>query len=68
MTFYAWLSRQTARQDAVGALARFAVKDRVFPREVRKLVILMKRFEGRPEFQASVKIAHAEWRRWSGRQ
>ena len=63
MTFFAWLGRQTVRQDAVGTFARYAVKDRLFPREARKLVLFLLRYEGMPEQRAGVKLAHREWRR-----
>lgn len=63
MTFYDWLGRQTGRDDAVGAFARYAVKDRVFPREINKLVWLLSRYEGMPEQREGVKIAHREWRK-----
>lgn len=63
MTFFSWLGRQTVRQDAVGAFARYAVKDRIFPRQARKLNLFLDRYAGMPEQRAGAKLAHREWRR-----
>lgn len=63
LTFFNWLGRQTARADDVGAFARYAVKDRLFPRGARKLVLFLLRYEGMPEQREAVKVAHREWRR-----
>lgn len=62
-TFYMWLSQQTERRDAVGVFARFAVRDRVFPRDNSRLHICLSRYEGMPEQRNGVKLAHREWRR-----
>lgn len=62
-TFYEWLGQQAERQDDVGAFARSALRDRVFPREVNKLGLLLSRYDGLPERRELVKIAHREWRR-----
>lgn len=62
-TFFSWLGRQVERQDEVGAFARFAVRDKVFPRRGRKLVLFLQRYEGMPEQRAGAKAAHREWRR-----
>lgn len=62
LTFYAWLRQQDGRQDVVGAFARYAVRDRLFPQHARKLVMFLIRYEGMPEQREAVKIAHREWR------
>ncbi len=63
LTFFSWLGRQTARQDAIGIFARYAVKDRLFPRNGRKLILFLMRYEGMPEQREGAKVAHREWRR-----
>lgn len=63
MTFFDWLSRQAGRQDATGVLARFAVKDPLFPRQVQKLGIILRRYEAMPYYRDAAKSAHREWRR-----
>lgn len=68
MTFYAWLGRQTPRTDEVGAFARYAVRDKLFPRGARKLVLFLSRYEGMPTQREGVKLAHREWRRWRKEQ
>lgn len=62
MTFYAWLGQQVERQDDVGAFARYAVRDKIFPRQARKLVLFLTRYEGMPDKREAVKVAHREWR------
>lgn len=67
MTFFMWLGHQTDRQDAVGTFARYAIRDRVFPRDSRELHLFLSRYEGMPVQRAAVKVAHREWRRFSKR-
>jgi hypothetical protein len=62
-TFFTWLSKQTSRQDAVGAFARYAIKDKVFPRAKWQLFYFLARYEGMPEQRRGVKLAHREWRK-----
>ena len=64
MTFFSWLGRQTARTDDIGAFARYAAKDRLFPKGARKLVLFLMRYEGMPEQRSGVKLAHREWRQF----
>ena len=47
----------------MGTFARYAVKDRLFPRDARKLVMFLLRYEGMPEQRDGAKLAHREWRR-----
>lgn len=61
-SFYEWLGWQTERQDPVGVLARLSRRDKIFPRDVNKLVLLLSRYEGLPEQRSAVKAAHKEWR------
>lgn len=61
-TFYGWLSRQVERQDRIGVFARYAVKDRVFPRTKSQLFLILLRYEGMPEQREAAKLAHREWR------
>jgi hypothetical protein len=63
VTFYAWLCQQVDRTDDVGTFARFAVKDRIFPRPARKLNLFLQRYEGMPVQRAGAKLAHREWRK-----
>lgn len=63
MTFFAWLDQQVGRQDDIGAFARYAVKDRIFPRNGSRLNLFLARYEGMPERRNAVKLAHREWRR-----
>lgn len=63
MTFFMWLGRQVERQDGVGAFARYATKDRIFPRHARQLNLFLARYEGMPEQREAAKAAHREWRR-----
>lgn len=63
LTFYAWLCQQAERDDDVGAFARYATKDRIFPRQARKLNLFLLRYEGMPEQRTGVKLAHREWRK-----
>lgn len=63
MTFFVWLGQQVGRQDDVGVFARYAVRDKIFPRSARKLNLFLLRYEGMPEQRSGVKKAHAEWRR-----
>lgn len=64
MTFYAWLGRQVGRDDGVGVFARYAVKDKVFPRSKSQLYLFLARYEGMPVQREGVKKAHREWRSW----
>ena len=61
-TFYQWLCLQAERQDAIGVFARYAIKDRIFPREARRLNLFLQRYERMPEQREGVKLAHREWR------
>ncbi len=63
MTFFSWLGQQVERRDRVGAFARYAVADRVFPRTAWRLHYFLLRYEGMPEQRAGAKLAHREWRR-----
>lgn len=63
MTFFVWLGHQVERRDSVGAFARYAVKDKVFPRLEWRLYYFLLRYEGMPSQRAGAKIAHREWRR-----
>lgn len=63
LTFFEWLRHQTERDDAVGTIARYAVKDKIFPQSARKLNIFLLRYEYQPEQREQIKIAHREWRR-----
>lgn len=62
LTFYEWLSQQLTRPDGTGAFARYAVKDKLFPRKARHLYLFLLRYEGLPDQRQAVKKAHAEWR------
>ena len=62
MTFFTWLGQQVGRQDRIGAFARYAVADKVFPRTARHLHLFLLRYEGLPEQREGVKHAHREWR------
>lgn len=62
-TFYGWLCLQTERTDTVGVLARFAVKDKIFPRQGRKLSLFLQRFDHTRDLRDAVKLSHAEWRK-----
>ncbi len=61
--FFTWLGHQAERQDAVGAFARYAVNDKIFPRHAKRLYMLLLRYDGMPEQRAGAKIAHREWRK-----
>lgn len=61
--FFSWLRAQVDRPDDVGAFARYAVKDKIFPRHARQLHLFLLRYEGLPEPREGVKLAHREWRR-----
>ncbi len=63
ITFYQWLCEQVQRDDDVGAFARYAAKDRLFPRDGRKLVLFLLRYQGMPEQRKGVTLAHREWRK-----
>jgi hypothetical protein len=63
LTFFAWLGQQVERKDRVGAFARYAVADKVFPRTAWRLSMFLMRYEGMPEQRAGAKVAHREWRR-----
>ena len=63
MTFYRWLAQQTARRDAVGLLARAAVKDPIYPRYADTLGIILRRYDHDRLLREAAKIAHREWRR-----
>ena len=63
MTFFSWLGQQVDRQDRVGAFARYAIADKVFPRTAWRLHYFLLRYEGMPEQRAGAKLAHREWRR-----
>lgn len=62
-TFFAWLGQQTERRDSVGALARHAVRDKIFPRHAWRLHIFLLRYQHIPDLREACKQAHAEWRR-----
>ena len=62
MTFFTWLGEQTVRYDAVGVFARYAVKDKVFPRTAKHLHLFLLRYEGMPQREAA-KMAHREFRK-----
>lgn len=62
MSFFEWLGCQAERSDRVGAFARYALKDRVFPRQEWRLRFFLLRYEGMPEQRAGAKRAHREWR------
>jgi len=68
MTFYEWLRKQTTRTDAVGLFARYAMKDKFFPREMCKLCVFLQRYEGLPEQRKLVIVAHREWRQMRAQQ
>lgn len=61
-TFFEWLGQQVDRRDRVGAFARYAVADRVFPRHAWRLHLFLLRYEGMPEQRTGAKLAHREWR------
>lgn len=61
--FFDWLTSQIQRNDSVGNFARYAIKDKLFPRHGRRLYIFLLRYEGLPELRNLAKKAHAEWRR-----
>jgi hypothetical protein len=63
MTFFEWLGQQVERQDDVGAFARYAVRDRAFPRHVRRLGDILLRYEGMPIQRIGAKRAHRAWRK-----
>lgn len=63
MTFFSWLGQQAERNDRVGAFARYALADKVFPRTACRLYLFLLRYEGMPEQRAGAKLAHREWRR-----
>lgn len=62
MSFFAWLGQQTERRDRVGDFARYAVADRVFPRQTHRLHLVLLRYEGMPKQREGAKLAHREWR------
>lgn len=62
MTFFGWLGQQVERRDQVGAFARYAVADKVFPRHARHLHLYLLRYQGMPEQREGAKLAHREWR------
>ena len=61
-TFFGWLGQQVERQDEVGVFARYAVRDKIFPRQARKLNLFLLRYQGMPEQREGVKVAHRAWR------
>jgi hypothetical protein len=61
-TFYTWLAQQVERKDAIGVLSRSAVKDKIFPRSVSKLSVLLLRYDHDRVLRKALKAAHAEWR------
>lgn len=63
MKFFDWLSRQASRPDPVGAFAKYAIKDKIFPRTKNELHVLLLRYEHMPEQREAAKVAHAEWRK-----
>lgn len=63
MSFFDWLGQQVQRRDDVGAFARYAVADRVFPRAEWRLCRFLSRYEGMPLQRAGAKVAHREWRK-----
>lgn len=62
-TFFAWLSQQISRSDPIGVFARYAVKDKIFPKTAKHLYLYLLRYEGLPAQREGVKLAHAEWRK-----
>jgi hypothetical protein len=60
--FFDWLSRQSSRNDDVGAFARYALKDKLFPRRKKHLYYVLLRYEGLPALRTQAKRAHAEYR------
>lgn len=63
LSFYDWLGLQTERQDRVGVFARYALKDKIFPRQAHRLHLFLLRYERHPEQRDGVKRAHREWRK-----
>lgn len=63
MTFFTWLGHQVERRDRVGAFARYAINDRVFPRREWRLYLFLLRYEGMPVQREGAKLAHREWRK-----
>lgn len=63
-SFYEWLGRQAERTDDIGAFARFALADKVFPKTEWRLGRFLLRYHGMPEQRAGAKVAHREWRRY----
>lgn len=66
MTFYGWLQTQSKRADDVGALARHAQKDRLFPRRAKRLYLFLSRYDGQHTLRDAVKLAHTEYRQIGG--
>jgi YozE SAM-like fold len=64
--FFSWLSLQVHRTGDVGGFARWAQRDRFFPREVSQLSVLLLYVEGRSSGdlqRGGLKKAHREWRK-----
>lgn len=62
MTFFDWLQRQRARSDSIGRLALEVSRDKTFPRQVRRLHLLLHYYDSEPKNRRAVKEAHREWR------
>jgi len=62
VSFFTWLGAQDERQDAVGAFARLALRDRVCPKHSNRLHLFLLRYEHLPEHRSGIKAAHREWR------
>ena len=60
--FHRWLIDQKHRKDEVGRLAIEVVKDKTFPRHLRKLHLFLHYYSSEPENYEAVKLAHREWR------
>lgn len=63
LPFFAWLGQQADRHDPVGAFARYAVRDKIFPRTTNRLHLVLLRYEHLPAQREGAKAAHREWRR-----
>ncbi len=64
MPFVDWLRLQISRTDPVGLFARYALKDKIFPKDkAHRLYSLLLRYEHMPEQRKGAKLAHAEWRK-----
>ena len=63
--FYVWLTDQCGREDETGRLAREVLKDKTFPRSMRKLHLFLHYYRREPHNYEAVKIAHREWRQFN---